>query len=121
MSGLDHFVDFSKPDFIGRDAVLRARETPPSRRLVTLVVDALDVDASGFEPIWIGDQLVGYTTSGGYGHTVGKSIAMGYVDTDRIDVSGQYHVDVLGERRAARVVLEPLYDPTGARMRAPIR
>lgn len=119
-SGLDYFVDYDKPSFVGRDAALRERDKGPSRRLVTLVVDATDADPAGFEPIWIGDQLAGYTTSGGYGHTVGKSIAMGYVDADKIDVDAQYGVDVLGERRQARVVLESVFDPSGARMRASI-
>jgi dimethylglycine dehydrogenase len=51
------------------------------RRVVTLEVDATDADASGFEPVWKDGKLVGFVTSGGYGHTLGKSLAMAMVDT----------------------------------------
>ena len=62
MSGLDRFVAFEKPDFIGREAALRERERGgPRQRLVTLVVDAQDADAAGFEPVWIGDRRVGFS------------------------------------------------------------
>lgn len=118
MAGLDHFVDFSKPSFIGREAVMQQRDEAPSRRLVTFVVEADGVDASGFEPIWIGDEVVGHTTSGGYGHTTKLSLAMGYVDTDRITNGGDYEISILGERRKAKLSLKSVFDPSGARMRA---
>lgn len=108
-SELDKFVDFDKPKFVGRDAVLKMRGEAPKRKLVTLTVDVDDVDPSGFEPIWIGEKLVGYTTSGGFGHTTGFSIAMGYIDTDAIDPAAAYEVHVLGERRKAKLALSPLY------------
>lgn len=116
-SGLYRFVDLSKPHFIGRDAVLAMRGQAPRKRLVTLTVDVEDADPAGFEPIWIGDRLVGHTTSGGYGHTTGKSIAMGYIDAAAIDANAPYEVHILGERRPARLVTEALYDPAGTRMR----
>lgn len=115
-AGLDGSIDFDKPDFIGRDAVLKARATAPVRRLVTLTVDIADADASGHEPIWIGERLVGHTTSGGYGHTTGRSIAMAYVDADAIDPAAAYEVHVLGERRPARLAPEALYDPGHRRL-----
>jgi dimethylglycine dehydrogenase len=119
MSGLDRFIAFDKPDFIGREATLRERERGgPRERLVTLVVDAQDADATGFEPVWIGDRRVGFVTSGGFGHTVGRSIAMGYVDVAAIDPSQTYDVTILGERRECRLVSEPLTDPSGSRMRS---
>ena len=119
MSGLDRFIDFDKPDFIGREATLRERERGgATRRLVTLVVNGEDADATGFEPIWIGDRRVGFVTSGGFGHTVGQSIAMGYVDVAAIDASQTYDVTILGERRECRLATEPLTDPSGRRMRS---
>lgn len=117
-SGLSDFIDFDKPHFVGRQAVLEMRDKPVKRRLVTLTIEADDVDASGFEPIWVGERLVGYTTSGGYGHTTGKSIAMAYIDTDQIDSNAAYEVHILGERRKARLVTAALIDPQGLRPRA---
>jgi dimethylglycine dehydrogenase len=117
-SGLSHFIDFDKPKFVGRDAVLTMRASPPRRKLVTLTVDVTDADPSGFEPIWIGEELVGYTTSGGFGHTTGQSIAMGYLDTDRMDAEAPYEIHILGERRKAQLVpAGALYDPQGRRPR----
>jgi dimethylglycine dehydrogenase len=117
MSGLSRFVCYDKPSFVGRDAALRDRDSPPSRRLVTLAVDATDADASGFEPIWCGDRLVGYTTSGGYGHCVGQSLAMGYVDTSLCPADAPLEVAIVGERRPARILGAMPYDPVGDRMR----
>jgi len=117
MSGLDRFVAFDKPDFIGRDAVLADRDGPaPARRLVTLAIDAETADASGFEPVWAGDHLVGQTTSGGYGHWVGQSLAMAYVDAAVVE-GDALAVDVLGRSRAARIIPPSPYDPGGARLR----
>ncbi|MBW7836814.1 MAG: GcvT family protein [Sphingomonadales bacterium] len=117
MCGLDRFVDYGKADFIGREAALREREATPARQLATFIVDAKDADAAGFEPIWIGERVVGYTTSGGYGHTVGESLAMGYVESADISPDAPYEIHILGERCKARMIMEPAYDPGGGRMR----
>ena len=74
-------IDWDKRDFVGRDAAMAERDSNgPSRRVVTLEVQSDDADASGFEPVWNKGELVGFVTSGGYGHTVGKSLAMAMVD-----------------------------------------
>ena len=116
-SGLSQFIDFEKPEFIGRDALLSMRQTPPKRQLVSLAVDAHDVDSSGFEPVWIGDQLVGYTTSGGYGHATKLSIAMAYIDSAQIAPETVYEIHILGERRKAKLIDGAAYDPQGIRPR----
>jgi dimethylglycine dehydrogenase len=116
-AGLARFVDFEKRDFIGRDAVLKQRDEAPSHRLVTLVVDAADADAYGDEPVLADDRVVGFVTSGGYGHTVGASIALAYVEPEYATPDMPLRVTILGEERAARIAPEPLYDPSGARMR----
>ncbi|AJW98189.1 FAD dependent oxidoreductase family protein [Burkholderia gladioli] len=116
---LGHFVDLAKPDFIGRDGAIQAQGETPTHKLVMLEVEATDADASGFEPIWIGEQVVGFTTSGGYGHAVKKSLALGYIQTALINADTSYEVHVLGERRPAKLLQQVPYDPTGARMRAP--
>jgi dimethylglycine dehydrogenase len=117
MSGLDRFVAYDKPDFIGRDAALRDRQRVPDKRLVTLAVDSRDADASGYEPIWLDSKLVGFVTSGGYGHCAGTSLAMGYLQSVTPDGQDGLSVTILGERCRCRVLRQAAVDPTGARMR----
>jgi dimethylglycine dehydrogenase len=116
-AGLDRFIDVEKRDFVGRDAALRQRDEEPSHRLVTLVVDAADADAYGDEPVLAGDRVVGFVTSGGYGHTVGASIALAYVEPAAATEDASVAVMILGDARPARVAAEPLFDPSGDRMR----
>ena len=118
-AGLDRFVDLAKPDFIGRDAALREYETGGTLRRVSLAVDAEDADVIGDEPIWHDGTVVGWATSGGYGHFVGRSLAQGYVPKELAgDLSdGAFEIEIIGDRRRATVLPEPLFDPTGARMR----
>ena len=118
MSGLDRFVAFDKSDFIGRQAALRERETGAAQRLVLLDVAAADADASRHDGIWLEDRLVGSVTSGAYGHHVGKSLALAYVDREVIERGTELVVFVLGEARTAHILSEPPYDPTGSRLRA---
>ncbi len=119
MSGMDRFVAFNKGDFIGREAALRERDTaPPKQRLVTLEVDAVDADASGFEPIWQGNRRVGFVTSGAYGHCLDKSLALAYMDTDVAVTGAEFQVHVVGVKRTARLIPASPYDPEGSRMRS---
>jgi dimethylglycine dehydrogenase len=111
MCGLDRFIDFAKPVFIGREAALREREVPPSQILVTFTIDATDAEAAGYEPILRNDRYVGFTTSGAYGHRVGKSIAMGYIDRESAEANDGFEIPILGERRPAQLVNGMLYDP----------
>jgi dimethylglycine dehydrogenase len=117
-AGLGRFIDWDKSDFVGRDAAHKLRDQPCPHGLTTLVVDALDADAVGDEPVLEGDRVVGYVTSGGYGHTVGQSIALAYLQPALATPEATLAVEILGERRAARVSPEPLYDPSGAAMRS---
>jgi dimethylglycine dehydrogenase len=119
MSGLDRFVAFDKGDFVGRGAALDERDGKTARRkLVTLEIAAADADASGFEPIWRGGRRVGFVASGGYGHCVGKSLAMAYVDADAIAPGAAFDVHVVGEMRHATIIAPSPVDPTGARLRS---
>jgi len=118
-AALERFVDLSKRDFIGREAALREQETGGALRRVTFVVDATDADVLGDEPIWHDGKVIGWATSGGYGKCVDRSLAQGYVpralaaETTR----GAFEIEILGERRAATIAPEPLFDPQGLRMR----
>ena len=95
-------------------------ERGPTRRLVTLVLDADDADAIHDEPIFHGGECVGFVTSGGYAHHTGYSVALGYVSAHLADGSAGddgFKVEILGQMCAARLQREPLYDPAGERMR----
>jgi len=118
MCGLDRFIDFAKPDFIGREAVLAARGETPTERLVLLEIDALDADVTGYEPIYHHDRRVGYVTSGCYGHHVKKSLALGYIEATLTTGTAALSVTVVGQSRTARILTTPPYDPSGARMRS---
>ena len=71
----------------------------------------------GDEPVWVGDRVVGVTTSGSYGHHVQSSLALALVDADVVASGAPVEVSVIGERRPATVLTEPAYDPSGSRMR----
>ena len=115
MCGLDRFVAYDKGGFVGRDAALRDRGVA-AQRLVLLAIEADAADASGYEPVWHGGRLVGYTTSGAYGHHVAQSLALAYLDSDVVEAAPDLAVHVVGEGRPARLLAEPPYDPTGSRL-----
>ncbi len=119
-AGLERFVAFDKGDFVGREALLAERERGPSHVLSAFVVDAVDADAHGYEPISAvgAAEPVAYVSSGGYGHTIGTSIGLAYLPTAHAAVGTELEVTVLGQRRAATVVEQPLYDPQNARLRS---
>jgi dimethylglycine dehydrogenase len=117
-AGMEGFVALDGPDFIGRDALLRAREKGPRRRLAMLEVDAADADAVGNEPVFEDGQIVGYVSSGGYGHTVGKSLALAYLRPDLASDGHELAVEILGERRRSVVIPDTVYDPNGGRLRS---
>ncbi|MFT5139046.1 MAG: dimethylglycine dehydrogenase [Lysobacterales bacterium] len=118
MCGFDRFVDYDKATFIGRDAALVDRETKPEHRLVTLEIDALDADAWGYEPVWCNDKLAGFVTSGAYGHTVGKSLALAYIKAPYLDsLNNAFSVHIVDQKRPAVILPGAPYDPSGSRMR----
>ena len=117
-AGLCRFVALDKGEFIGSEAARRERENGPVMRLVTMVVDVHDADVVGDEPIWHHGQVVGWVTSGGYAHTVGYSVALGYVPAELADLSEGFEIEIIGSRRGAAVQAVPLFDPAGLRMRS---
>ena len=118
MTGMDRWIDWEKGNFVGREAVLAEKDgNGPGQTQVTLEIHANGADATGFEPIWSGDKRVGFVTSGGYGHTVGKSLAMALVDTDLAKPGQELTVHVVGVERDAQVIAPSPYDPEGKVMR----
>jgi dimethylglycine dehydrogenase len=117
-TGLDRFIRFNKPvEFIGRAAVAAEKASSPKRRLCNFIVDAKEADVVAWEPVWLDDAVVGYCTSGGYSHYTGKSVAMAFVPADKVRDGLEVEIEILGERRPARLTMAPLFDEDGARMR----
>ncbi|NKC14673.1 MAG: FAD-dependent oxidoreductase [Gammaproteobacteria bacterium] len=117
-TGMDRWIAWDKGDFIGKAAAIAERDgNGPNRKLVTLEVAADDADASGYEPVWSDGELVGFVTSGGYGHTVGKSLAMALVRTELAQEGQTLSVHVVGRECAARVIPPSPYDAQGRAMR----
>lgn len=117
-AGLDRFLKLDKTEFVGRDAALRLAQQTPASRLCQLAVEAEDADAWGGEPVLCAGEYAGYVTSAAYGHCVGKSLALAYVEREAALSDEGLEVVVLGRARPARVLPGPAFDPRGARMRA---
>jgi dimethylglycine dehydrogenase len=116
-SGLARFIAYDKDGFIGREAALNDRNTPPAQRLSLLEIEASDADATAYEPIWQGEARVGFVTSAAFGHSCAKSLALGYL-IDSVAFPGSLlEVTILGERHECRVLGAPPIDPHGSRMR----
>jgi dimethylglycine dehydrogenase len=116
-AGLGRFVDLKKGDFVGRSAALEEKESGGALRLVTFSVDAPDGDASGDEPIWHEGRVVGWVTSGAYGHRVERSLALGYIPVALATATDGFEIEILGERRKATRAAAAPFDPDGRRMR----
>ncbi len=115
-AGLGFAVKLDKGDFIGRDALLTRQE--PVRVLRCLVLADPRAIALGSEPVRVDGELAGRVTSGGYGYSVERSIAYAYLPCGRSDVGQPVDVEIFGERIAGEVVAEPLWDPSGERIRS---
>ncbi len=123
-AGLGFVVAFDKAvPFIGRDALLRQKNQPRlTKRLVQFALEDPAPLLYHNEPIYRHGKLVGYTSSAGYGHTLGRAVALGYVnDPDGVDAAyvaaGGFEIEVACQRYAARASLRPMYDPPGQRLR----
>jgi dimethylglycine dehydrogenase len=117
-AGLGRFVDLAKGDFIGREAVLEEKNSGGKLRLATFSIVDTDADASGDEPIWHDGKVVGWVTSGGYGHRIGRSLALGYIPVSLAAANDGFEIELLGSRRSARREPQPPYDAAGSRMRS---
>ncbi len=77
------------------------------------------MDVMGDEPVWHAGEVVGWITSGGFAHTVARSVALGYVPAAVAadHEEGAFEIEILGERRPATIMPRPLFDPEASRMR----
>ena len=118
-AGLGFAVRLQKPvDFIGKQALVEARQAGLARRLVPLVLEDAQSVALGGEPVSVDDRVVGRVTSGGFGYTLERSIAYAYVPAEYAQPETRVAVEVFGQSVPAAVAREPLFDPTGSRVRS---
>ena len=116
--GLERLIKLDKPEFIGRDAYLKIKDTPPREKLVMISIETTDADAVGGEPIFLPDGTpVGRISSGAYGHTVEKSLALGFVKTAHADPGTALDVAVLGRSHPSVILEHSAFDPKGDRLR----
>jgi dimethylglycine dehydrogenase len=117
-AGLDRFVAYDKSAaFIGQAAAREELVTGGKRRLRTFIVDTQRTDVIGDEPVWHGEKVCGWITSGGYAHASGVSVALGYVEKELADSEGPWSIEILGQRFPARLQRVPLFDADGKRQR----
>jgi 4-methylaminobutanoate oxidase (formaldehyde-forming) len=117
-AGLGFAVKLDKGDFIGREALLKQKESGLRRKLCCLTLADLAAVPIGNEPIRAGEQVVSWVTSGGYGYAVGQNIAYSYLPLAYTAIGTALNVEIWGERITAVVAAEPLWDPRGERVRA---
>ena len=117
-AGLGFAVRLNKgADFIGKEALIKARADGIARRLRPLLLDEPDAIALGGEPVSVKNQIAGRVTSGGYGYSIDRSIAYAYLPP-ACTPGNAVDVQVFGRWVPATVANEPLYDPTGERIRS---
>ena len=120
-AAMDRSLKFDH-DFIGRAAVEKEiADGGPKRKLVVFKVDVdpeAPADVIGDEPVWHDGQVVGWITSGGYAHYSQASLAMGYIPSELVDKKSGFEIEIIGKRRPAVILHEPILDPSGSRMRA---
>ena len=117
-AGLEKFIDFDKPDFIGKETALRQRRTSPEWCFVRLVVDSPEADPLPGDPILSSDKCIGYVTSAATGFRTDKVIALGYTSTAAAPETAELQVEILGRRRPAVFYKQAIYDPDNTRCRS---
>ena len=121
-AGLGFAVRLNKDHFLGREVLLEQHHNGIKKRLVQFVLEDPEALLYHNEPIWREDEIVGFITSGMFGHTLGAAIGLGYVNhadgvTPEYIRSGRYEIEVAGRRIPARASLRPVYDPENKRIK----
>lgn len=116
--GLDRLIKMDKPEFLGKEAYAKIKDLPPRELLVSLVVEVDNADASGGEPIFLPDGTpVGRVSSGAYGFSVEKSMALCFIKTEHAIAGAKFDVAILGKPHRAVMLDAPAFDPKGERLR----
>jgi 4-methylaminobutanoate oxidase (formaldehyde-forming) len=118
-AGLGFAVKLNKKDFIGKEALLKQKETGLTRKLCCMTLSDNRTIALGKEPIRSKEgQVIGWVAAGGYGYSVDKSIIYAYLPLEFTKVGTELEIEFFGEQVGAVVVQAPLWDPKGERIRA---
>ena len=117
---MERFLNLDKGDFVGRQATLQRQQDGPIQKCVYLHVEPMsNADVAGGEAVFAKNgEVIGVTTSGGYGHMTGKSIAFAYVKTEYTKPGTEILVEILGEKSKATVLESPVWDAQNERLRA---
>ena len=116
-TGMGFFVRLDKADFRGKKALEKQKKDGIRQKLCCLSLDDPTAIGLGNEPIFHDGKVIGWITSGGYGYTVRKSIAYGYLPLAQAKVGTRLEAELFGERIGLTVEKEPLYDPKGERIK----
>lgn len=116
-SGLDRFIRLNKPDFIGREALLDRRNSPNWQFVTMEVHGVADADARGSEPIRKKGELIGRTTSGGYGWRVEKSLALAMIKPELAEPGAKFEISILGAPHEATIISESPFDSENERLK----
>jgi len=117
-AGMGRFVAMSKNDFIGREAAAREKETGGERAMTVFTIHDNEVDVIGDEPIYHGGKCVGWITSGGYAHSAGQSVAIGFVPNEIAAEADGFEIEILGQNYKASPQRDPLFDADASHMRS---
>ena len=113
-SGLDIYIDWNK-DFIGKESTKKDKS---KLKLTPLIIETNDIDVTNNEAVVKNGKSIGYITSGGFAHYVNKSIAYSYLDEEILKTNEKFQVEINGEFYNCSIIKEPLYDPSGIKMRS---
>lgn len=118
-AGLGFCVQLDKGDFVGKAALVKAKQAGIQQKLCTLTVGGEEyLTLYGGEAVHAGDRVLGRVRSAGFGYTVKKNIALAYLPLDLAKVGTKLEIDIFGQRVPAEVAPTALYDPKGERVRA---
>jgi len=113
-TGLDTFINWDK-EFIGKE---NAQKDDSLHKITPLIVETNDIDVTNNEAVMNGKDSIGYVTSGGFAHFVNKSVAFTYLDKDKINKENKIQIEINGDLFNCSLINEPLYDPSGQKMRS---
>ena len=117
-SGLERFVALDKGEFKGSVSLKKKFESGLKTKLFTLEIDACNVQPILNAPVFDNQKMIGRITSGGYGHTIGKVIALAYLDLDELEPNSEYQAEILNQRYSVRIIPDSPYDPNSIKPRS---
>ena len=116
-AGLEFAVCWNK-EFIGKKALVRRKAQAPKSRMVSIVLDDPQATPLGNEPVYLGSDIIGKTTSAAFGYRVAKPVALAMLDSKRLGEASSLEVDIAGERCTGAMTFGAAFDPEGVRMRS---